>query len=502
MTWIAPANKNLAFVTGSRIGLGFNPWPTFDWAVINLSTPLILPFFSLANLYGGTILGSLVLLGMYYSNYKYVAYMPPNLSTVYDRFGSSYNLSRVVIDGRLQSELYTKYSPPYISAGNLISTGATYCMFTFSFCYIMLNEWKIIKEASLGFWQGLRDRNLSNFSSYRDPISVMMRQYKEVPDWWFLIILALSFMMVIVGITSFPTTTPVWAVIVVILLCIVLLVPSMILFASTGFLISMNVIGVILSGYMVPGNGVASILCRIYGYTIDAQGETYLGDMKIGQYAKLPPRGVFRAQIYATLIQITVTASSLIFLLNGVDDFCSYTQAARFVCAGQHSTYSDSLLLGVIGPHRTFDVLYPVLKYAFLMGAGLSIPFWLLRKRFPNAFRAFQPVLILGGLQRFGYTYNLSYYTTGFYFSFAFMHYIRRRYLGWWANYNYIISSALTAGVAFSGIIIFLALQYHAKPLKWWGTTVSTAGVDGKLSATLLDIPERGYFGMEEGTWS
>ncbi|GME72920.1 unnamed protein product [Ambrosiozyma monospora] len=34
MTWIAPENFNLAAVTGSQFGLGFNPIPTFDWNVI------------------------------------------------------------------------------------------------------------------------------------------------------------------------------------------------------------------------------------------------------------------------------------------------------------------------------------------------------------------------------------------------------------------------------------------------------------------------------------
>ena len=30
MTWISPQNKNLAIVTGSYGGMGFNPWSTFD----------------------------------------------------------------------------------------------------------------------------------------------------------------------------------------------------------------------------------------------------------------------------------------------------------------------------------------------------------------------------------------------------------------------------------------------------------------------------------------
>ncbi|KAK9475589.1 hypothetical protein V1514DRAFT_323021, partial [Lipomyces japonicus] len=67
--------------------------------------------------------------------------------------------------------------------------------------------------------------------------------------------------------------------------------------------------------------------------------------------------------------------------------------------------------------------------------------------------------------------------------------------------YNYILSSGLSAGVAFSGILIFLALQYHPKSLTWWGNTVSYAGVDGAGTATLKPLPARGYFGSPEGSW-
>ncbi|KAK9489570.1 hypothetical protein V1508DRAFT_361737, partial [Lipomyces doorenjongii] len=76
------------------------------------------------------------------------------------------------------------------------------------------------------------------------------------------------------------------------------------------------------------------------------------------------------------------------------------------------------------------------------------------------------PVVILSGITRYGATYNLSYFTPGMYFSFIFMFLIRRRYIMWWTKYNYILSSGLTAGMAFSGILIFFAFQYTGHSLK------------------------------------
>ncbi|KAK9482639.1 hypothetical protein V1527DRAFT_475779 [Lipomyces starkeyi] len=77
---------------------------------------------------------------------------------------------------------------------------------------------------------------------------------------------------------------------------------------------------------------------------------------------------------------------------------------------------------------------------------------------------------------------------------------IRRRYLMWWTKYNYILSSGLTAGMAFSGILIFFSLQYTGKKLPWWGTTVQNAGVDGAGVATLRTVPVGG-FGPQVGSW-
>ncbi|KAK9235556.1 OPT oligopeptide transporter protein-domain-containing protein [Lipomyces kononenkoae] len=501
MTWIAPQSKTLAFVSGSLIGMGFNPWTTFDWSVINYSTPLVLPFFSTANRYFGTVLGGLIIVGMYWTNYKYSGYVPPNTSNIYDNSGKVYNLSRVVVNNVLDTKLYEEYSPPYISAGKLLYLGSSYALYTFSFVYIVLNERRMITEALKGFIQSLKDRKMSNYERYKDPISTMMSKYPEVPDWWFLVIFVIALAIGIIALTAFPTTTPVWAPIIIILFSIALLVPTAIIFSVTGYMIGLHTLGVIVTGYMVPGNGIANMLCRVYGWNVDEQAETFISDQKLAHYAKIPPRAAFRAQLLATLLQVVISNSATTFLMNSIPDLCSFTQASRFVCPFPHTLYGDTLLLGVVGPHRTFDVLYPILKYTFLIGALAAVLFWAVRRRFMEVLRYVDPVLIISGLTRWGATYNLSYYTPGFYAAVVFMFYIRRRYLAWWTKYNYVLTSALSAGVAFSGILIFLALQYHPKKLLWWGTTIQSNGVDGKMVAALYNVPQGEHFGLPAGSW-
>ncbi|KAK7202372.1 OPT oligopeptide transporter protein-domain-containing protein [Myxozyma melibiosi] len=499
-TWIAPDNRNLAFVMGSKIGMGFNPITTFDWSVINLNSPLVVPFYTLLNPWIGTFIGAFIILGFIYSNYSYTGYLPPNLGTIYDRYRTKYNTTKVLTDGYFDLEKYKAYSPPFITAGYMVLQGADYTLTTFGFVYIVLSEWQTIRDAAKDFYNSLRKRTEADKKIFKDPMVEMMQKYDEVPDLWYFILFILCVGVGVICIRVWDTELPVWAYFVVLAIVLTLLLPSMMLYASTGYMYSMALLATLLGGYFAPGSGTACIFTRIYGFGIDTQTETYVGDQKMGHYAKIPPRAVFRAQVFATLIQVFVSCAGW-EALKKIPDLCSVTQASKFTCPFAHTMYSQSILFGIIGPTRTFDKLYPFLKWCFLLGAGLAVPCWALRQYFPRQLHYWQPVLILAGIARYGSSYNLSYYTPGLIMSFIFMYYVRSRFPIWWAKYNYIMSSGLTAGTAFSAILIFFALQYHPKTLSWWGNNVSSAGVDGKLVASVELMPAVGYFGPEAGSW-
>ncbi|KAK9375209.1 OPT oligopeptide transporter protein-domain-containing protein [Lipomyces chichibuensis] len=502
ITWISPKNTVLAIVTGSYLGLGFNPLTTFDWSVINYSAPLVAPFFSTLNRYVGTIIGGLLMLGLYWKNYKWTGYLPINSSNVYDHTASLYNLTKVVKpDSTLDEAKYKLYSPPYISVGNLLNNGSSFALYTLAFTYMLLTDWKLLSEAFRGFWKGIKNRKSSNYEMYKDPMSKMMSVYPEVPDWWFVAVFLISIVFGIVAFTVYPTGAPVWGMIVIVIISTVIMVPSALIYSVTGYQLFTSTLSTLIAGYMIPNNGIANMMCRVYGYNTDEQAEGFVSDQKMAHYAKLPPRAVFRGQMVATLIQTFVTVGAIQFLINSVSDLCSPTQASHFVCTFPHSLYSASLLFGVVGPVRTFNQLYPVLKYSFIIGVGAAFPIYGLRRLFPRKMKYVHPVLILTGVTRWGSSYNLSYYTPGMYMSFIFMFFIRRRYLSWWTKYNYILTSGLSAGVAFSGILIFCALTLPKAHLTWWGNTVSTAGIDGARKAALFTLPKGATFGLPAGSF-
>ncbi|KAK7203960.1 OPT oligopeptide transporter protein-domain-containing protein [Myxozyma melibiosi] len=498
MTWIAPQNKTLAIVTGSYIGLGFNPITTFDWSIINYTVPLTVPFFSLVNRYIGSLIGAFLMLGFYWKNYKWTAYMPINSATLYDNLGKTYNTSRVSSNLQLDEEAYLNYSPPYISAGNLLLNGSLFTLYVLAFTYVLLTEHRLLWNAVKSFWVTIRHPGASTMSNFNDPHTRMMRKYKEVPDWWYLSVLVGSFVLGVIAVKCWPTDTPVYGIVVIALLSIAMIIPSTLVYSITGYELNVYYFAVVITGYMCKGNGMANMLCRLYGNNIDVQGESFISDQKMGHYVKLPPRAVFRAQMIAVFIQGCITIGVVQFCMDSIVDFCSNTQVDKFTCTFPHQLYSQTIMYGIIGPERMFFTLYPVLKYCFLIGFLIAIPAYILKIYFPKVMMYAQPILVVNGLSRWGATYNMSHYTPGLIAGFVFNRYIKHRYVKWWTKYNYVLTSALSAGVAFGGIIIFLTLQYTNTSVKWWGNRVYAAGVDYAKNATLLDVPENG-FGLKVG---
>lgn len=87
--------------------------------------------------YCGAILGGVIILGIYYTNMYNTAYLPINSSSPFANDGTPYVVQNVVVDNKLNETLYQDYSPPFYSAGYLITVGGNYCFYPIYFLYIM-----------------------------------------------------------------------------------------------------------------------------------------------------------------------------------------------------------------------------------------------------------------------------------------------------------------------------------------------------------------------------
>ncbi|KAG2734037.1 hypothetical protein G9P44_003562 [Scheffersomyces stipitis] len=506
MTWIKPYNFNLAAVTGSNFGLGLNPIPTFDWNMISFNYPLIYPFFTQLNNFIGTSIAFFAIIGVYWTNYKWTGYLPINSSSIFTNTGDYYAVTEVVNERSLLDEKkYQEYGPPFYSAGNLVLYGAFFAIYPFSIVYEIGSRYKQTWKALKSLYQSFRNFKRSTYEGYNDPHSTMMSAYKEVPDWVFLVVLVISLVLAIICVKIYPAETPVWGIFFALGINFVFLIPITAVLSRTGFGFGLNVLVELIVGYALPGNGLALNFIKAFGYNIDGQAQNYITDQKMAHYSKVPPRALFRVQILGVFIASFVQLGIINFVIDNVKDYCEPYNTQRFTCPNSRVFYSASILWGVIGPKKVFNGLYPILQYCFLIGFLLAIPALAFKKYAPLKYtKYFEPTVVIGGFLNWA-PYNLSYFTGSLYASYAFMYYIKNKYQAWWQKYNYLTTAGLTAGVAFSSIIIFFAVEYHDKSISWWGNNVIYGGIEGglgqqsRLNAT-ADAPG-GYFGPRRGNF-
>ncbi len=476
MTWIAPNNITLAILTGSSLGLGlFNPLTTFDWNVATSSyAALSQPFFSTCTMYFGSILGGLVILAIYYSNMYNTAYLPINSSSAFANDGKSYQVQKVVVNNQFDETRYQNYSPPFYSAGYILTVGANFAFYPVYFLYIMLNQWSTMSKAYVDLYNGLR-HGKGNYEGAMDVHSRLMAKYKEVPDWWFFLILAAAIVVSAIFLKIYPLDTPVWLVFLVIAINIVFAVPLSFLSATTGTNLGLGALIQIVTGFLLPNNASTFLFAQTLGsWALAGYGDNYVQDQKLAHYVKIAPRAVFRSQIGCIIITCFVAVATQNFILNNVEGLCTPDQPSRFTCANDGAPlYAASLMWGLLGSNRMFNSLYPLFKWCFLIGAGIALIFLAgqhlgpkhlpgvkerLRLRLrPRTFEILDrtlfpfvasllwlnPVLIIQGVQHWAPS-NMAYKTPGIILSFIFMYWLPRHRLAWWEKYNYVSSATPT----------------------------------------------------------
>lgn len=526
MTWIAPQNFALGMVTGFYGGMGFNPWATFDWNVAGTGY-LITPWWSAIQQYGARVLSGLIIIGMYWGNYYWSAYTPINSNEAFNNKGQEYNVT-IISNGHggVDLDAYKQYGPPYFSGANVFGQGAWFAWYPLTLFYVSIRSWDSLKKSGKEMWRSVRHRT-SIWEGNDDAHTRMMRQYKEVPDWWFFSILLISMAFGIAALKSWPTETPWWIVLCVIALSAVFLIPSAILYAGANVSMGFNVLFQLLAGVWFAGNAEAQIIVVAFGSNFDSQADTYISDQKIAHYAKLPPRAIFRGQMLAAFLNCFIFIGMLNWMVSSFDSgtLCKWNNPAHFVCTDAVLVFASAVEYGAFGVRNMFK-LYPILPWCFLMGTAIGISWGLIHRYGPSirdsvrrraseakfefwnkwvfrpcsALSTFDPAVTWAGALNWTGGNNLSYATNGIYISFIFMYWIKRRYNAWWEKYNYILEAGFDVGVAISGIIQTLALDFAANvSINWWGNTVSTAGVDYQSynqNSTLLPLPAVGYFGL------
>ena len=59
-----------------------------------------------------------------------------------------------------------------------------------------------------------------------------------------------------------------------------------------------DIIAQFMIGYLLPGKPIANLLFKIYGRISTVHALSFLQDLKLGHYMKIPPRCMYTAQVF------------------------------------------------------------------------------------------------------------------------------------------------------------------------------------------------------------
>ncbi|OZJ07038.1 hypothetical protein BZG36_00095 [Bifiguratus adelaidae] len=460
MCWINPNNIVLAQMTG-YFGLGMGI-PTFDWNAITswLFSPLVVPWWAIANIGVGFVLLAWVLVPiLYYSNVWNAKEFPIISSGLFTTTGQRYPVLDVLTPDLILNETaYEEVGPLRITAFFAITYGVGFAGLAAVLVHTYLYHGKEIWAQ----WKASRHEN-------EDIHRKLMREYPEVPTWWYAIIFVVAFSLSFVVVYVWPIHLPWWGLFLSIGLSAIFLIPIGIIQALTNQQPGLNVITEFIIGFAYPGHPIANVTFKTYGYISMTQALSFCQDLKLGHYAKVPPRSMFIAQCAGTFIACFVNLGTAQWLMSR-DGVC--TTDANYSCPSASVFYSASVIWGVIGPARQFgngSPYQPVLWF-FLIGAVLPIPFYFLSKRFPNSWVKYIHIPLIfnaTGIMPPALPINFSMWI---FVGFIFMYWMRKYRHAWWQKYNYILSASQDSGLAFGILITSICLFFAPWYPVWWGS--------------------------------
>ncbi|KAI0121384.1 oligopeptide transporter 2 [Xylariales sp. AK1849] len=503
MSWIAPESLNLSTITGFNNGLGINPWPTWDWNTLlfDAADPLMIPFFSTFNKFIGAAIGGILVAVMWYQNAYNTAYLPPNSNRVFDNTGSLYNVTLAVDDRAIFDPVkYAEYSPPFLSAGNLVVYLFFFGIYAATVSYAFLYHRHEIMIGLRNLINSFRNSKDDQVGQYYDIHNRLMAKYREVPEWWYTVVIIIAIALGCAGIAGWETYTSPGVVLYGLALCVLFVVPVGIIKAMTGIEVTLNVLAEFIGGSLVPGNALAMNFFKSFGYVTCAHAVLFCNDLKLAHYVKIPPRQTFTAQMVGTLISTLVCVGVLNFQMNQIRGVCTSDAPNRFTCPGINTFFTSSVVWGTVGPVKVFgnNGLYTALLVGFPLGLVVPILVYYAQNKWKSRWlRQIHPVALFYGALTWA-PYNLSYIWPAVPIAWYSWVYLKTKYLGFWSKYNFVLSASFSSAIAIAGMVIFFSVQWAQIELDWWGNNVVHRGCEEE-ACTLFALADGEYFGPRLG---
>lgn len=466
----------------------------FDWNYIaGMNSPLWYPISTLTNNFIGYLLCICIFTGVYYGN-MWDSFKFPFLSQLlFDGSSNStnfvpYNITSVLNkDNTINDTLVTQQGIPYLTGSYMINLISVNMSITAAIIHLLLWNfddikagWSFLRPSALKklaytntyrFWKTRDQDELERATIMADPeidphYKLMIQDgYTEVPHWWYVSVLVVSFVVGMVTIYGIQSTLPWWSFIVSNLIAAVFILFFGAQMGLTGFQIDLQPMIQMLAGYLTPGRPLANMYFSAFGANGIQQGQWLLRDLKLAQLSHLSPKATFTAQMLGTIIGAVFNYIMMVSIVNSQWDALLSISGTN-IWSGQNIQGYNTLAIAWSMAKHTFSVgsRYEWATLSYLVGLLAPIPFYLAYKLTGwKWLKAANTSIIIYNTSLLCVGVNsslLMFFGCGFFSQF----YLRRYRPALFVKFNYLISAALDGGTQVMLFVLSFAVLGASGP--------------------------------------
>ncbi|KAK3343362.1 OPT superfamily oligopeptide transporter [Neurospora tetraspora] len=504
------ANQNSAFFTrlfggsNGNEGMGFLSW-CMDWQYIG-EKEFTLPMNTLVNELIGYVVGIALTVGAYYYNLWDAKKFPFMAQDLFTSNGTLYDQTQILgPDNEVDPAALQAYGLPRFATSQALSLLVMNMGVTAAVVHVLLWNWHDVKFIFAPFRPSALKQNIKKVGTWHhrfnssfwksftsdadtprkeypgtegDPHYAAMRAYKEVPSFWYFSILAISILIGLICCYQQKTGLPWWAFLLAVLLAWILTVMFACMYGIVGFYYQPTSAVQMIGAYMVPRRPVANMMFTLYGSNALVQAIQMLGDLKLAQYAKLPPRATFLAQILGTCAGSVFNWVMMNSIVDNRREILLSVQGTNIWSGQNVQTFNAQAVAWggaaneIFGRHGT----YWMVPMGLFFGIFAPMPFWIGHKYFPqlklNYFNTFIICTWLGWLSVGINSSLLAYFVFGFFAQ----GYLRRYKPVLFAKWNNIFAAAIAGGCSLIIFILTFAVAGGSGKARdfptWWGNNM------------------------------
>jgi OPT family oligopeptide transporter len=464
----------------------------FDWQYISGGTnPMAIPLKAQFSNFIGYILCMVVFVAVYYKNIWESKNFPFLSQELFNLDGSLYNQTLILNSNfEVDPTLLDEVGLPYYAGSWVVQLLTTNLGLGATFTHLLIwnfddlvGAWSWLSPSGLKSmyrnfnWRFWKDDGMRNEDDIKetDPHYREMLKYPDAPNSWYMVTLFISILMSLVIIYKTDSTLPWWGFLISLLLAVVSILFFGALYAITGLSFIIQPFIQMIGGFIHPGKPMANMYFVLYGYNSVNQAQLLLRDLKIAQYAKLPPRAAYTAQILGTLFGSILNFVLMNSIIDNQRPILLSVEGTNIWSGQQPQQYNSQAIAWGGLSHQLFAIgkRYQFVAWAYLIGFMVPVPFWIMYKLWPKLRTdyLYTPVICyyIGWLC---VGINSSIFSL---FSVAFLSqwWLRTRYPRWFNKYNYVVAAALDGGTQVMVFILSFAVQgasgnSHLFP-QWWG---------------------------------